>query len=402
MGKKLKISINTAKQVMIAEIISNLYKGVPYNTVYLEGTMGIGKSSSFRQVKKFMEQLTNKPWGLVDMRFATLSASDIQGIPHPVKQPNGEYVMEWMKDKSLPGINPDLPEYGIILMDEINQVKDPAVKSIMYQFILEKKINDYKLPDKWYQGCAGNREEDGGIYDRLLAPVRDRMMILELEVNDLETLNYFKENNFHPSVINYIERSMNRGLRVLHTYDPDLETNGDEECENYVFCTPRTWEFVSNVLKSHELMLSNGGEVVKQVTSQEVLKARLCGLMGEEAGTNFWMEYNVTADINIDDIVRTEWQDDRPVDNNKLKMRLNKEQLSYLINLVSSTNSDEDIMKLIIYALYVNADRTTIMVMLNGLSSQGQNKLQEYLIVNNCIKFVQKLSTNDINLTINV
>ncbi|MCD8091204.1 MAG: hypothetical protein LUD81_11405, partial [Clostridiales bacterium] len=230
-----------------------------YNTVYLEGTMGIGKSTVFRSIVDFMTEYTGEEWGFLDMRLATMSASDIQGIPHPEKQADGTWVMKWMKDAVLPGINKDLPKYGIILMDELNQVKEPAVKSIMYQFILDRKINDYVMPDTWYQGCAGNREEDGGLYERLLAPVRARMLILEIKPDAKETLQYFKDNDFHPAVIEYLESFMTHisGSKetidqVLHSYDAELEMSGDEECKNYIFTTPRTYEFVSDVLKSHE------------------------------------------------------------------------------------------------------------------------------------------------------
>ncbi|MCD8158873.1 MAG: hypothetical protein LUD77_08260 [Clostridiales bacterium] len=411
MGRKMKVSLETAKKVIISEILSDLYtehKGEHYyNTVYLEGTMGIGKSAIFRSIVDFMSEYTGEKWGFLDMRLATMSASDIQGIPHPEQQPDGTWVMKWMKDAVLPGVNKALPKYGIILMDELNQVKEPAVKSIMYQFILDRKINDYVMPDTWYQGCAGNREEDGGIYDRLLAPVRDRMLILEIKPDAKETLQYFKDNDFHPAVIEYLEGFITHtsgekeGIDdVLHSYNAELEMSGDEECKNYIFTTPRTYEFVSNVLKAHEklaeLASQNKDKAAEYVSEDNVLKARLCGLMGAERGADFFRKYKRRQCISLADIKEAKWLNGKP--DRKLPPQetfMNNQDVQvYISSLMGSRGTDDDIKKAIIkWLIYIKVRPQTLIVMYNQMSEVARRELTVELHTSNCTEMINTLTS---------
>ncbi|MCD8089118.1 MAG: hypothetical protein LUD81_00560 [Clostridiales bacterium] len=419
MGRKLKVSLETAKRVIISEIMSDLYTHHEnphcYNTVYLEGTMGIGKSTIFRDIVKFMTEFTGNEWGFLDMRLATMSASDIQGIPHPEQQSDGTWVMKWMKDAVLPGVNKELPEYGIILMDELNQVKEPAVKSIMYQFILDRKINDYVMPDTWYQGCAGNREEDGGIYDRLLAPVRGRMMILEIEPNAKETIQYFKDNDFHPAVIEYLESFITKGIgayegvsKVLHSYNAELEMSGDEDCDNYIFTTPRTYEFVSNVLKSHEELKSlekQNEAVFKYVTDRNVLKARLCGLMGAERGEDFYAKYILRKNISIKDIREAKWLNDKTDrELTSLKTYMDETEIQrYIYVVMSDKETDEGLKKAVLkWLLYIKVPSQTIMVMYNRLSENSRQEMIHELHTANCMEMIKTLTSNVSSSRINL
>lgn len=408
MGKKVKVSLETAKKIIISEILADISSDSPnkhFNTVYLEGTMGIGKSSIFRQIVSFMSNLFDEEWGLCDLRFATLSASDIQGIPHPVKQEDGTYTMQWIKDATLPGIDHKLPKHGLILMDEINQVKEPAVKSIMYQFILDRKINDYTLPEGWYQGCAGNREEDGGIYDRLLAPVRDRMMILEVDVNPTETLDYFEKSKFHPAVLDYLRYNIGAGVNVLHTYDPELEMSGDEECLNYVFCTPRTYEFVSNVLYDHERLLKIGVPATQYVATNEVLKAKLCGLMGENDGKRFFERYNTQSKFDITSIIKANWSDNKP----DIKVPTREDVgnfgsdsadiVMYIIN-TAATGDAKTKMAILKWLVWANAPKQTISNVYSNLSYNDAINLKSELIKTNCTNLLEELSDTDNKITI--
>lgn len=407
MGRKPKVSLNTAKQVIISEILSDLYtdhEGVNcYNTVYMEGTMGIGKSTVIRSIVDFLTKFTGKQWGFLDLRFATLTASDIQGIPQPVQQEDGTWVMKWMKDAVLPGINKDLPEYGLVLMDEINQVKDVQVKSVLYQFLLDKKINDYTLPKHWYQACAGNREEDGGVYDRLSAPVRDRMMILEIEMSPTETLQYFKDNDFHPTVINYVESKLRKNVNVLHTYNAELEMAGDEDCENYVFCTPRTYEFVSNALKAHEQLKSYSGRnpsVVDYVTSSHVLKARICGLMGEKEGLDFFSTYKQVNSIDLTNIINAKWSSDKP--DRDLPTLQEYKGNAYIQSYIASQMNDKTVDKntkisIMKWLVYIKVDAPTIASAYHWLNEEAKQQLTRDLYTDKCTEMINIISKSTQN-----
>lgn len=387
---KKRITLNTAKDMIFADLLSAHYYKQELLVNYIEGTMGIGKSSIFRQLRKHMAAVTGSEWGLIDLRLATLSASDLQGIPFAVKLQNGLDALKWLKDSSLPGIG-EHPKHGIVLLDEINQVEDNSVLSLMYQLILDRKINDYTIPDGWHISCAGNREEDGGVYNRLPAPVRDRMSITEVWLPTGEWLDYAVKSRFHPAVVSFVRERDANGKNVLHTYNAQLEADGDSDCENYVFATPRTWEEVGKTLYSHENMLEDGGQICATLTRSEVLDARICGKLGDSMGTEFSSYYKQTRDIPISDILKADWRNNEP--SIKLIQSLKNQQDSYFLTaMMSSLTVAEMKYKILAFAAYVNVNKNTFQLLMTNLTEVEKKGFVNYMTINNCPKLLMNAS----------
>lgn len=383
MSKKHIVSLNTAKDVLLSDLLSMYYYGDAHKGLvnYIEGTMGIGKSSIFRQLKTTMQKITGVPWGFIDWRLAAFTASDLQGVPFPT-QVRDIQAIKWLKDMSLPGIG-DYPPNGIFVLDEVNQVSDQSVASLLYQLILDYRINDYNVPPGWIIFCAGNREEDGGSYNRILAPVRDRVSILEVNLPTKEWLEHAKENSFHIAVVSFINERDANGKNVLHTYNPKLEADGDEKCENYVFATPRSWEEVSKELYKHEIMLQQGGEIVAKLTRADVLEAKICGKIGEDLGKEFFTYYGQTRDIPVHDIFSAEWVNNEP--SIKIQRSLKKQQDTYYITSLMPTLSTADKRyKLLAYAAYVGVPDNTYALLISNLSAEEQRGFVNYMEMNNC------------------
>lgn len=319
MGKKLNVSLEEAKELIKTMIIASLNDDKPVPPVYIEGKAGEGKSAIMKQLVLELENMLGEWVGYKDWRLSLLSASDLQGIPNLVDSGmRGIKTLQWVKSCDIPsvlntevtpkkiptpaernspylGLSEKFPRVGILMLDEINQVEESGMLSLLYNLLLDKRINDLQIAPKWFLVGAGNRAEDGGVYNRLPAPVRDRMLILNIQVTDLEKLQYFSKSGLHKVLYNYLLEKYNNNQSVLHTYDADLEED-DAECENYVFTTSRSIEMVSDLLRSFEEC--NNLRLFNKTISNDTFKHMICGLMGEEIGTEFYQYYIKNKNMN--------------------------------------------------------------------------------------------------------
>lgn len=584
MGKKVQVSLDTAKDSLIKNILGNIYFNTRYVVPMFEGAVGIGKSTFVRQAKQELEKMTGTEWGFLDIRLPSYEASDLQGIPFPTKSKTGEERLKWLKDSTFPsqhtkfinenivpldkvlqykefskmyedntatttvtsntdaisfgesqtpqiepstlmkynkmfydalkhindliaGITPltvlqidigrvndlipsmnekinafigdcitscegtnledDLkvqvskitdpncsikmiyslkpitqddvnqntpnaqvsrfllqisdiidstkkeviqlsqqelqsaseedvivkdnesstqinkqqvhsssfddrgefskdydgtfPKYGIILLDEFNQVENRAVQSLTYQLILDHKINDMIFPNTWYFVCLGNREEDGGVYERIKAPVRNRLKIYDVKIKKEETLDYFTQIGIHPAVISFISGQPMEN--ALHTYKPEAEEY-DDEGENYVFATPRSWEFVSETIYLYEAIknMNVKSDLQKRLASKDLLKVDILSLVGSNTGEAFMSYYKIIDNIDIDSIYKATWEQGEPIiktsrGSKGLSDTVGSDGINYLIQLAIKSDNCEDFCKLYTYIAWV-ASRT--------------------------------------------
>lgn len=328
MSKKLDISLNEAKDLIVSTVLTyvagskNRHLNVP--PIYIEGEAGVGKSTIIKQAVEELENILGEWVGYVDYRLSLLSSSDLQGIPNMVKQPNGDTVMKWVKDHTIPstlnseinplpiptpeernnsllGLTTKFPRIGLLMLDEMNQVEEANMLSLLYNLLLDKKINDLHLPPLWFIVGAGNRVEDGGVYNRLPAPVRDRIMILNITVPNSARLQYFEKVGFHPTLLQYLKEKelakdeKGNSQSVLTTYDATLEED-DIEGENYVFATSRSWQMLDEMLKSFEEFNTMG--LYSKPVKDSTFKAMMCGIVGEDVGSEFYAYYKSKRSSN--------------------------------------------------------------------------------------------------------
>ena len=395
LGKKEHTTLEGVKRLIVGEILkaefSKQRPGKPYEALalYFEGTMGMGKSQSVQQAREDLSNILGEEFGLIDIRLAGMTGSDIQGIPVPITQ-DGETFLKWLKDTLLPGIAKTCKKKGILFLDELNQVEDNSVKSLLYQLILDKKINDYVMPEGWYIVAAGNREEDGGVYNRLPAPVRDRMMIVEVDLSRDEWLDlYARPFGVHLSVVSFIESN---DAGYLHTYDPEKEMDGDEECENYVFATPRSWVMVSDQVYAFEdpqINIRIGYGNYGFLTTEEDLRVKFGALLGKDMGNKFYNFYIQTRDCNVQEIYSINWDSGYPSKN----IQLSPEQLVYLSTLASYP-TDENVdkaIKIILYLISQGAPSTSITLALKSFTEHQVKALNDFCILNHCQSYITQL-----------
>lgn len=224
------------------------------------GPPGIGKSDGIKQMCDEMGGI------LYDIRLSLLEPTDLRGVPYYNKE-SGK--MEWAPPVDLPD-EETASKYPVVfvLFDEINSAA-PSVQAACYQIALNRKVGTYKLPDNAVIIAAGNREGDRGVTYRMPAPLSNRFIHFELRV-DFDSWNeWATQNMIHRDVVGFLNFSKN------HLYDFDPKSNSRS------FATPRSWEFVSQILDDQ----------LDDVTLTDIIS----GTVGEGLALNFMTHRKVVG-----------------------------------------------------------------------------------------------------------
>ena len=213
---------------------------------FLWGAPGIGKSSIVKQIAKDMDV------AFIDLRLALMDPTDLKGIPFYDKE---SHTALWAPPAFLPSTGE-----GILFLDELNSAA-PSVQSSAYQLILDRKVGEYELPDGWAIVAAGNREGDRGVTYRMPAPLANRFVHFELEVDLNDWRDWAYKSALDERIIAYISYKNEH----LFTFDAKSDAKS--------FATPRSWEYVGNILKSS--------------LSTELLLETISGTVGKDVAVSF-------------------------------------------------------------------------------------------------------------------
>lgn len=212
--------------------------------VFIWGPPGAGKSAVTKQVA---DKLNRK---VIDLRLSQLDSVDLRGFPH-LKDDRMHFAV--------PAFLPTDPEStDILFFDELNTGK-PATQAAAYQLVLDRALGEYKLPPNVTIVAAGNRETDQGATYTMAAPLANRFMHLDFEVNFDDWRQWAMKNDIKPEIVNF----MNFRPGLLNDFDPDKRA----------FPTPRSWEFVNKVLD--------------QGATPAVERTMIAGCVGDGAGAEF-------------------------------------------------------------------------------------------------------------------
>lgn len=217
--------------------------------VFVWGPPGIGKSQVVAQVAQ-AEGLA-----LTDVRAVLLDPVDLRGLPHI----GTDRRACWCPPEFLPRDG-----RGILFLDELNAAP-PLVQAACYQLVLDRRLGEYCLPDGWSIIAAGNREIDRAITHRMPSALANRFVHLDFEVDVDEWLAWAQKNDIKAEVTAFVRFRPN----LLHAFDPQKEDKA--------FPTPRSWEFVSRIIKAYRGMLPDL-ELIAGVVG-EGAAAEFCGYL---------------------------------------------------------------------------------------------------------------------------
>ncbi len=286
--------------------------------VFLWGPPGIGKSSIVSQIAK------DQDIGYIDLRLSLLDPTDLRGIPF-FKSDTEEAI--WAPASFLPDGS---VENGILFLDELNTAA-PMVQASAYQLILDRKIGEYTLPDGWAIVAAGNRESDRGVVFRMAAPLANRFVHLEMEASVDNWREWAMKSDIDASIIGFIA---NR---------PDaLFTFGNND-ESRSFATPRTWEYVN--------------EIVASKPDTDLMLPLIAGAIGEELAASYLGFKAVAGELpDVDAILDGSCTD---VPNNPSALHILASSLTMRINDASSSKK---LNNLIAYTLNIPGEFAVMIV----------------------------------------
>lgn len=205
---------------MIDAIIWSITKQRP---LFIEGERGIGKS-------QVAEQATAKLGRrLRDYRAAQMDATDIMGVPHV----NGDGRSHWAVPEWLPH---DPNSDDVIFFDEINRGSQ-LVQNALLQLVLDRRVGEYRLPPNVALIAAGNPDSYRGV-TKMNEALANRFVhaIMVHDTNDWCT--WALDHDIMPELIAFIRFRPN----LLNAYD----RNSTEKASP----SPRSWEFVNDILAS--------------------------------------------------------------------------------------------------------------------------------------------------------
>ena len=202
-----------------SEVASALALLVPTRRpVYLWGPPGVGKSSVVRLAAQTLGL------ELIDVRATLLDPVDLRGLPRLVND-----SAHWCPPAFLPREGA-----GILFLDELAQAP-PLVQSACLQLVLDRKLGEYTLPDCWSVVAASNRVEDRAGTHRLVSPLLNRFVHLDLDVDGDDWQTWAGPAGIAPEV------------RAFLRFRPALLFQFDPATQPRAFPTPRSWQFVSEV-----------------------------------------------------------------------------------------------------------------------------------------------------------
>jgi hypothetical protein len=191
--------------------------------VYLWGPPGVGKSSIVKQATDGLEL------EMLDIRAVLLDPVDLRGLPR-IHGENGDGTAEWCPPKFLPRQGK-----GVVFLDELAQAP-PLVQAACLQLTLDRRVGEYELPPDWTIVAASNRAEDRAGAHRLISPLLNRFIHLDLEVSHDDWHAWAITAGIAPEVRAFLRFKP----ALLHAFDPSAGARA--------FPTPRSWEFVARTL----------------------------------------------------------------------------------------------------------------------------------------------------------
>jgi hypothetical protein len=163
---------------------------------------------------------------------------------------------------------------AIFALEEFNSAP-PSVTAASYQLILDRRVGDYIVPEGVMLIGMGNRDQDKGITYKIPKPVANRFVHLEMEINHQDWQDWAIKNDVHSDVIGYLAKW------TSHLFEEKFA-----EKPEHSFATPRSWEFVSKIIKKS-----------KNETDRTVLRALVCGAIGNVIGTAFLIHKEFMDDM---------------------------------------------------------------------------------------------------------
>jgi hypothetical protein len=202
---------------------------------FVWGPPGVGKSEGVYQIAANIKNSTGKNVEVTDIRLSMFSPIDLRGVP--VADAKKEFTV-WLKPKIF-ALDDSEEMINILFFDELSSAPQ-QVQAAAYQITLDHRIGEHKLPDNCIIIGAGNRTIDKSVVFRMPNALANRLQHYEILTDYDSWRSWATQNSVHPYVLGYL------------AFDNSKLCQEEVPAEQIAFPSPRTWVFVSNLLRIFE------------------------------------------------------------------------------------------------------------------------------------------------------
>ena len=158
---------------------------------------------------------------------------------------------------------------NVLFLDEISAAP-PSVQAAAYQITLDRTVGEHKLPDNCIVIAAGNRVTDKSVAYNMPRALANRLCHIEIVTDEVSWHNWAVKSNINNKVIAFLD------------YSPEFLISEENQADTIAYCTPRSWEMVSNILN---------------FVSEDIngIFPIIVGCIGEEGAYSFKAWYDVYA-----------------------------------------------------------------------------------------------------------
>ena len=201
-------------------------------TPFLWGPPGVGKSEGVRQLAELLEQKTGKSVRVTDVRLLLFSPVDLRGVP--VADRNREFT-NWLRPR-LFAMDGSREVINLLFLDELSAAPQ-SVQAAAYQICLDRTVGEHRLPDNCIVIAAGNRTTDRSVSYKMPKALCNRLMHMLIEPDYDAWRLWALNNGIDSRIVGYLAFDNSRLC-------------AEPESSDIAYPTPRSWSFVSNLLKT--------------------------------------------------------------------------------------------------------------------------------------------------------
>ena len=220
----------------LSELYGNAIEtGIPFKalpTPFFWGAAGVGKSDGVKQLATELHNRTGKTVRVTDVRLLLFSPVDLRGVP--VADEHRRFT-NWLRP-TIFNMDDGSDTVNILFLDELSAAPQ-SVQAAAYQICLDRTVGEHKLPENCLVIAAGNRTTDQSIAYKMPKALCNRLMHFVIQTDFESWRLWAVKNEIDHRVVGYL--SFNNSKLCVEPESSDM-----------AYPTPRSWSFVSTLLKT--------------------------------------------------------------------------------------------------------------------------------------------------------
>jgi len=207
-----------------------LFRELP--TPFFWGPAGVGKSEGVYTLAELLTNQTHKRVCVTDVRLLLFSPVDLRGVPVADEE---KRFTNWLMPKIF-DMNSSDETVNILFLDELSAAPQ-SVQAAAYQICLDRKIGEFELPTNCIVIAAGNRTADKSVSYKMPKALCNRLMHFNISSSYEDWRSWALQNGISDKIIAYLAFDNSRLCM-------------EPESSDLAYCTPRSWTFVSTLLRT--------------------------------------------------------------------------------------------------------------------------------------------------------